>query len=456
MVFMRLARLAGARPEILRVARADAPRFTMSAAGLLCSAALAAVAAFIVVRLATVVSWPVAVLGALGWGAIVLITSRLLLVSIQRRDRWPSRYFSISFRVLAALLVGLVTATPVTLAGFGSAIESEIEVAQARERQAIQASLGQVQISIGEMTGEESRLLATLTGRADPKVALDPRVRAATADYTVALVNYSQAQHELECELAGTCGAGMPGEANTTLHVQALAEQASAELEVAQARLNDVSARVTVQLGRAVTPEMTARAQTELQVLQVDLSNAQARRTTLIAEAASISTGFLDRLDVFGRLIGSDGMTRWSWLALVALFSALNALPFLVRYASVNGSPTLYDRLVERHERAVDELAKLEANLMLSSAAEHTTVQAIERPPEATEPAEGTTVDPRPARSLWQAFSDGIGSVFGMFGDTRDTSPRLPLFEATIADDVNRLYELARRGRASHADRGPR
>lgn len=399
---------------------------------MVCSAAVAAVSGFFGARFVFALPWPFAVLAAVGWGVVVLTVTRLVLVSIRRGGRIPSRILAMFLRLVMVLLIGFITAVPLTLAVFRPDIEARLTLLHAQDAQTTQESIGQVDSTITELVAERFHLLGVLTGRANPAVANDPLVRAAAAAYNTALVRYTTAEND------------------------AASREARVQLERAEAVLNQVSADVAARLGVTVQPAEATRAQRQLGMVQDDLVDTEAHRRTLLAEAGDDQRGgLLAQLSALNDITGSNSAARWSELTLVAMFVLLQALPVLLGYLATAGPPMLYDRLVEaadqetalraqraaERERVIDDhyaAAQLELerdriarSMEVSVAANQAMVSWL-----------GVVAPREPDRDrpLWQAVTDGVGGVFGVFGGTRVPHPELPPFEATLAADVERLW----------------
>lgn len=415
-----------ARPDSLRRAESVEDRYVVLGVALACAGVLAGVSGYFTVRLATNLPWPIAAPIAVGWGIVVLNVNRWLSVSFRPGGAAPSRIFRALVRLAVVLLLGCIIATPVVLAAFRSEIDQRLAVQREQNAQITQTKLGEANSAIVDLKSEQTRLEGVVTGRSNPAVANDPVVREATVDYNQALADYAKAQNEAACELSGTCGTSVPGVGDGFRAKQVLVAEARAELDRAQARLNQVSSETAARLNATVPSDEVAQAQGQLNVVQTELETTEARRDALVVAAdRGPDAGLFVQLTVLRDIADASGAVRWlQMVVFVAFLVSVEALPLGLRTVSFGGPARVYRRRdPTTHRQKVERFGEA------SVRATNRVGMITPRPPERGRPP-------------WRAITDGIGGAFDLFGGTYVRHTELPPFEATLAADVDRLCRV--------------
>ena len=129
-----LLTVAGANRDVLRSAPKERGKQVAMGAVLISTAGLAAVSASYALYLALHLPWPIAVVGGVVWGLVILNLDRWLVVSSPRLKSKLGTLAMALPRVVLAVLIGAVVSTPLTLAVFSAEIGTEIrEMAREQE-----------------------------------------------------------------------------------------------------------------------------------------------------------------------------------------------------------------------------------------------------------------------------------------------------------------------------------
>jgi hypothetical protein len=123
-----LLTVAGANRDVLREAPKERGKQVAMGAVLVCTAGLAAVSASYALHLALHLWVPVAIVGGLVWGLVILNLDRWLVVSTPRLKSTAGTLAMALPRVVLAVLIGAVVSTPLTLAVFEAEIDTEVQV----------------------------------------------------------------------------------------------------------------------------------------------------------------------------------------------------------------------------------------------------------------------------------------------------------------------------------------
>ncbi|WP_299959036.1 DUF4407 domain-containing protein [uncultured Modestobacter sp.] len=361
----RLAVLAGARLDLLRVAPGARARFIALGGVLISTGALAALSMAFALHMALGAPWAVAVLVGLGWGLVILNLDRMLLVGMSHEPSWKRNLAMALPRVALAVVLGTVISTPLTLQVFAKEIDTTIVTMQAEAAEeftdGLDADARYAPIPTLETRVAEQQAVIASGGTADPNA--DPRVVAAQAErdakqtaFQTAVDRFAELQARAQCELDGSCGSGDVGQgaayfaAATAATQQAgVRDAAKADLDAAEAEL----AQVRADAGRAAASadaRSVALAQADLVTDKAELARLtearQAEQAAFDAENAR-SDGILARLEAMDRLSAERPMVGTAHLMLFLLFLSVEILPVLMKALLNMQLPSAYDRLLK-------------------------------------------------------------------------------------------------------------
>jgi hypothetical protein len=358
-----LARLAGARPHVLRNAPGDRMKHAAMGGVLLTTAGLAGVSAFFALYSALDLSVTASLAAAVVWAIIVLNLDRLLVIGMNAVSGGWQRFFLSLPRIMLALVIGAVVSTPLVLRVFQPEIESELVSMRAEALERSNRELDAAFKQIEDLTVQEADLRATIEGRNPTAVSADSDVRAAKERYEAADETYRKAQQQAECELDGTCGTGVPGVGDSQRQKQREADEAKADRDRALADLDRVTAEAERRISDGQISAVEA-ARAKLPDIQGDLRVAQERKRAAEAdasEAESGNTGLMARMTALDRLGDKNDSAATAHLFLFLLFLCIEILPVLVKLITSFGTKSLYDRMVERADDDADDLDQRQA-----------------------------------------------------------------------------------------------
>lgn len=353
---MWLARLAGARPQLLREAPGDVAKHATLGGVLVSTAVVSAVSAYF--ALTTVLDLPVvvAVAVAVGWGVLILNLDRMLVVTMGRQNsRWLNLWMLLPRLALAAVL-GTVISTPLVLRVFQPEIESELTTMHAEaaieSRKVRDAAFAQIAV----LEQKEKELQDIASGTSAAAVSADPDVRAAQAAADTAEKTAQKAVAEANCELDGTCGTGNRGVGESYRQKKRIADDAEAAARTARRKLDDVTAQATERLRSGARSQAEAAA-AQLPGVRADLARHRTERTVAdkkATEAESGNTGLLARLEALDRVTDNRPTGALAHWMLFLLFLSIEVLPVLSKFLASLGSPSAYDRLLAREDDRID------------------------------------------------------------------------------------------------------
>ncbi|MGW5739923.1 caspase, EACC1-associated type [Amycolatopsis sp. NPDC003861] len=122
-----LARLAGARLDVLSRAPVDRVRYVTMGGVLLSTASLAAISATFALNSIVGLGLPLSVVAGVLWGLAILNLDRLLVVTMTRKSWWIHRLITVFPRLILAIVLGAVISTPMLLKIFQPEIDNEMQ-----------------------------------------------------------------------------------------------------------------------------------------------------------------------------------------------------------------------------------------------------------------------------------------------------------------------------------------
>ncbi|MGY1737006.1 DUF4407 domain-containing protein [Geodermatophilus sp. SYSU D00684] len=360
----QLLTVAGANREVLQDAPKERGKQVAMGAVLVSTAALAAVSASYALYVALHLWVPVAVLGGLAWGLVILNLDRWLVVSTPRLKSKVGTIVMALPRVALAVLIGAVVSTPLTLAVFSAEIETEVEVmaAEAEDEFTQQLAEDTRYAQLPAMREQIATLQADIAdGVTQADVDEDPAVAALQARFDDVDARYNAAEAAYNAELDGSGGTGQRGYGPATTARQADRDRLRAERDDVAAELEALKARTYQQL---LTEEErnTVTQQAEVERLQGLVADAEEQRADDVAAhdaAVDDSDGILARMTAMERIQDDEPTLATAHALLFAFLTALECLPILFKTMLALAPPSLYERLLALGEEKVEERVRL-------------------------------------------------------------------------------------------------
>ncbi len=317
---------------------------------------LAALSMAFALNFAVHAPWAVAVPLGLLWGLIIINLDRLLIAGM-RHGTSTGRTIALAVpRVLLALILGFVIATPLTLQIFRSEIDTEITEIHleqaAATREQLDADPRFAELDDLEQRIEANEQIVATDGRADPALApVYAEVQAKQDIYNTEQAKFLQLQAAAIAEGDGSDGTGVAGhgpqwqeKVDAAEAQRQVAERALTDLQDAQQAATDAEAAAVIQAQSAVD-----RDQPLFDQLTADRNALQALHERENAD----NTGLLIRLQALSRITADNSTLGLTRLALDALFIAIELLPVFNKVLLNLGKPSAYDELLERENQAV-------------------------------------------------------------------------------------------------------
>ena len=351
-----LARLGGGDSATLASVPSARPRFIQMAAMLLVVASTAGVSMTFAVHDGFKDSWPLSAALAVPWTLAILVVERSLVLGTAARYR-GRLLLVVVFRLVLAVIVAFVVATPLVLQVFASEIEAQINTTQV---ESLRQQAGQLNAQI--LTDK-----AVLSGQL-PRTVTGPGLQTARAE-VASLQQQASAAYKSEavafdawqCELYGTScsgGSGIPGSgpraqlkeqqyhaavrlANSIQARLSAAEAAERAAEASLAKSQAAAINQAQQQVRAALPRLQAQYNSVTAALQ--------RRATAHASSTS-DDGILAQIQALSEL-GRDSFTlRLAQLTIFLLFFLIETSPVAVWILLSLGPESAYEVAAESQE----------------------------------------------------------------------------------------------------------
>ncbi|WP_161987368.1 DUF4407 domain-containing protein [Prescottella subtropica] len=362
-----LARIAGARVDVLKHVPGSVAKQTAMGAVLLTTAGFAAMSAAYALSITGVASGFVCVLAGLVWGVAILNLDRLLVIGLAKEKGWRAIAMALP-RVALAFVIGAVISTPLMLKVFDTEISAQLNknilVAQEELRSSINESTANEDLATAETRMYELRSMINTGPTADPSA--NPRVKAIAAD-----VEKLEARADTEkakadelragavAEEEGTAGTGVAGCAAMCVEKKRLASDAEQRFEatrgeIAAKQQESVDYVHSIE-GSLLEESKKAIADAEVELPIVERKVDQLRDQIRSAQDSSweleqANTGIISRLKALGDLTAGNATAANAHLMVMLLFMCLEILPVLFKVMSNFGTPTSYDIAVEQFD----------------------------------------------------------------------------------------------------------
>jgi hypothetical protein len=361
---MGLARLAGARTDLLKQAPGDLTKQSAMGGVLLSTAGVATVSAYFGMNSTLHLSWPVSLAVGLCWGTVILNLDRMLIISMSGLRTTRLKIAAAAPRLLLALVIGTVISTPLVLRIFQHEIDAQIIVVQAQGVQATEQTLTDAYARVDQLTKQQSRLEAVIAGTTIPSVANDPDVVAATKAYQDAQATYQQLNHSALCEFDGSCGTGHVGDGPSYKTKVAAAQNALQASNQAKQHLDAVTSAVAKRIQGSAS-QSADQARQQLPAVQRELVADRNSRDALEKEslqAQQNNDGLLPQLEALEQITSEHPAAWWAHTMLFLLFVSIELLPVITKILIGFGDQPLYERLAQRQDETADELDRIRAD----------------------------------------------------------------------------------------------
>lgn len=366
-----LARLTGARLDVLEKLPGQVPRQAAMGAVLLTTAAFAAISAGYALHVTGVTgSWPVTIIAALLWGLAILNLDRMLIIGMAHEKQGKKLLGLAVPRLALALILGAVISTPLMLKIFESEIEAQLNrnilTAQEQLRTEINSSTAAADLSAAEQKAGELRALINAGPTADP--AAHPQVQAVQAEIDALQKTGDKQKSEYDtaralalAEEEGTGGTGVAGCAAICVEKKRLADEAMARWQQTVTAI-DGKRQEKDRVAQTLQGNLLDESQRRIDDAEQELPNVEQKVTQLREQIASsqdtsyqleqANGGIIARMKALSDLVGSDATVAMARYTVWVMFIALELLPVIFKVLAGFGTPTKYDEVVDELESA--------------------------------------------------------------------------------------------------------
>jgi hypothetical protein len=342
-----LARLAGAREEVLDQCPTERTKLQGIGSAILITSVIATISMWFALASAlginTILSLPIAIV----WGVIILGIDRWLVTSIPPRGK---RRLGIALpRVILAILLGTLISTPIVLRAFESEINTQI--AKIKQQQYDTFLAQQQNSKVNQQVAYWNRQVASLEkvinsgGQAPLNPSADSDIQSLTKQLTYETGQEQTYYKDWQCQLYG--GPGCPP-GNGPLAQASKQSYLTAKQQVALIQ-GEITAREKV-----LSATDRASEQTRLHQAESALPNAKAQQANAIAQEDALRTdyennnlvtnGLLIRLQALNQLSAGDLTVNAARFLLFLLFLVIECLPVIVKLMQ---RPGLYEEILE-------------------------------------------------------------------------------------------------------------
>jgi hypothetical protein len=237
-----LALLAGARRDLMAREPGSRARHITMGGVVLSTGAFAALSMAFALHMAAGAPWPLAVALGLGWGVVIVNLDRLLIVGMRHDTSTRRTLLLAAPRVVLAVILGVVIATPLTLQIFRSEIDTKVTEIHLEQAAAVRADLDNdprfTDIPVLQERIAANEQIQRTEGRSDPGLApVYAEVAATQQIYDREQAKYLQLQAARIAEGDGSAGTGVAGHGPQWEEKAAAAE---AQRQVAASALADL------------------------------------------------------------------------------------------------------------------------------------------------------------------------------------------------------------------------
>jgi hypothetical protein len=339
--------LSGVDREVLAIFPGDRHKFASLGAVITVTGVLATVSMWFFLHTALRVNGVVAVPFALAWGAGIMSIDRMLVVSMQgRQKRWLNLLQAVP-RLLLALLLGAVISTPLTLQIFAPEIDKQIQVIQQQNQAAFLRQLAST--GIGKQITVLQQQIQNVNAASDKPSSADLSLASAIAALQKAQQKRTADYDAWQCQLYGgaACPPGTPA-GNGPL---ARADQAAYETDQGIVAAEQAAVTADQKLSQGADKTSADQAATQIKQYESQLAaDVKEEKQQIAAFNASNGrdSGLLIRLQALDQLTaGNSDLEAARWL-LFALLATFEILPVLTKVLQNLGPESAYEKGVQK------------------------------------------------------------------------------------------------------------
>lgn len=351
-----LAGVAGADKEALQKAPSARTAFVALGMTVVVTSGAAALSAFFAFHDAIGVPAGLAVVPAIAWGLVIFALDRML-ITVAMGSSTTATLSTAFFRVVAAVLIGVIVSTPLTLRAFADDVRYQLGVMRLENAEQIQGQIDEFKVStvdvIQEDISEQQNILAGAmppdldTSDSAEVVAAQKAVDALQPELDEAVHTAEQAALLVNCEGYGIgrqlldepdkCATPPGFNGNYPRYVRE-SEAAAKRLAEVQAKMDEAQGRLATARKaqgkdqKVVLTDLQDKAPEEIARLEAKMANAQGVLASMQEELDGVNEGndgLLARLEALERAGEEKPTLRWAHLLLALLFVVLETAPIL-------------------------------------------------------------------------------------------------------------------------------
>jgi hypothetical protein len=373
--------MGGADGDVLGQVPMERARFIQMALVLLTTASIAVMSMIFALSNGVHVPFAAAVLGGVFWGCVIYNLDRFLVLSMGHTRDWRRLVAMALPRLLLAMVISLVVATPMTLRIFQHDIDSQIVAAQAIESRQdsslIQQSGPSLQAAalLTKINTDKAILEGHLQGTVTSPAVLDAQtqVNTLTPQVAAALTTMDKAQAAYQCEIDGS-GPGCEGASDLAgngpmAHLkksefeqaQAAYQSLHSQLQTAQQALGSAEKNAEQNQGQTLGQQKAA-ATAALPGLQRNYNQLEAQVSAAEAGAQNAvqnDNGILAQLQALSTAGARNPMLGVAQWVVTLLFFFIEILPVMVKVLLNIGPLSPYEKVLKSEEDIITDRAKL-------------------------------------------------------------------------------------------------
>ena len=377
-----LAWLGGANNDVLDKVPTERSRFVQMALVLLTTAGIGTLSMMFALNDGVHTPLPVAIIGGIVWGFIILNIDRFLVLSMGHSRDWKKLLLMALPRLALAAVISVVVATPMTLRIFQHDINNQMAIQQTNESAQLNKA-EQNTILAKQLAGVNAQIAKwnnVLAGNLEgitpstPQLAADQKsVARLTAQVNAAQTKMNNAYDKWNCEVngAGTnCAAGtsrVPGDGPRAQNDSMLYNQDKASYDNLSSQLTAAENQETADQQAAnanakaslASEQATARAKLPgLQQEQTKLQNEVNQEIQSNASNVSGNNGILAQLQALSSADAADPVLAVAQWVVTLLFFFIEILPVMVKFLLNLGPLSLYERALKNEEDSITDTMK--------------------------------------------------------------------------------------------------
>jgi hypothetical protein len=376
-----LAWLGGANNEVLDQVPHERARFVQMAIVLLTTAGIGTLSMMFALNDGVHVPLPVAVVGGLIWGFVILNLDRFLVLSMGHSRDWKRLLLMALPRLALAAVISLVVATPMTLRIFANDIDNALAIAQATESKQV-AQLEQQSgpaIEAGQLLAKINTDKQILAGHLQgtegsiPVTTAQNQVNTLTPEVQSAQTAMDTAQAAWQCELYGS-GAGCEGASDLQgdgpmaqlkhtefLQAQATYDSLAQQLTTARQALTTAQSAAAKASGQTLAQQQAAAKQAlpGLQKQYNTLESQLQQNEASAQKAVQNNDGILAQLQALSTAGAQNPMLGVAQWVVTLLFFCIEILPVMVKVLLNIGPLSPYEVVLKNQEDMIADRMKL-------------------------------------------------------------------------------------------------